>query len=139
MRRTTLLLMLVLMALGAAAPAADAPPPVVAYYLHREIRCVSCLLVEEMAQWAIEARYAEQVAAGELVFQPVNIEAPGQEHFEQDFELEYLSLVLAEYDGDQLVRWRNLERIWDLYETPADFDAYLHAEIDTFLADCAKE
>jgi len=63
MRRATLLLMLVLMAIGAAAPAADAPPPVVAYYLHREIRCVSCLLVEEMAQWAIEARYAEQVAA----------------------------------------------------------------------------
>ena len=125
MRRATLLLMLVLMAIGAAAPAADAPPPVVAYYLHREIRCVSCLLVEEMAQWAIEARYAEQVAAGQLVFQPVNIEAPGQEHFEQDFELEYLALVLAEYDDDQMVRWQNLERIWDLYETPADFDAYL--------------
>lgn len=143
MRRTTLLLLFMLMAIGAVAPVASAaptaPPPVVAYYLHREIRCVSCLLVEEMAQWAIEARYGDQIAAGDLAFQPVNIEAPGQEHFEQDFELEYLSLVLAEYDGDQLVRWQNLERIWDLYETPTDFDAYLHAEIDTFLADCAKE
>jgi hypothetical protein len=146
MLRTTLLLIALLGQAAVAAPTAvaagdtgSAPPSVVAYYLHREMRCVSCLLVEDMARFAIESRYGEQLADGRLAFQLVNIEAPGQEHYEQDFELEFLSLVLAEYDGDRLVRWRNLERIWDLYETPSAFDEYLHNEIDTFLASAMQE
>lgn len=106
---------------------------VVAYYFHRTMRCPTCLSIEEQAHEAIKAGYGQELRAGRLEWHAINIEAPGNEHFEQDFELETSSLILAEVVNDEVMRWKNLTSVWELVEDPPAFQEYVWTELADFL------
>jgi hypothetical protein len=122
-----------------AAPAAAQPEEpevatVVVYYFHRTLRCPGCLSIENQAREAIELTYDGELAAGMLEWRAVNIEEPGNEHFEQDFELQTQSLVLAETAADgQVTRWKLLPKVWEFLEDPPAFQEYVIAEVAMFL------
>jgi hypothetical protein len=105
----------------------------IAYYFHRTLRCPTCLKIERTAKQAIEKGFAPDLKSGRLEWRAVNIEEPGNEHFEKDFELESSSLVLVEMNDDQVVRWKNLEQVWELVGNPARFDAYVQSELRAFM------
>jgi len=125
---------------NAASPVADAPREqpsepdtrVIAYYFHRTMRCATCLSIEKQARKAVETMYPDQLAAGKLEWHAVNIEEPGNEHFETDFELESSSLVLVQMRGDKVAKWANLPRVWDLAHDPAGFQEYVWTELAQF-------
>ncbi len=106
---------------------------VVAYYFHRTMRCPTCLSIEEQAREAVDTGYSEALESGQLEWHAVNIEAPGNEHFEQDFELESSALVLVEMAGDEVLRWKNLTSVWELVEDPPAFQVYVWTELADFL------
>ena len=106
---------------------------VVAYYFHRTMRCPTCLSIEKQSREAVEAGYADELESGQLEWHAVNIEAPGSEHFEQDFELEASALILAEMVGDEVVRWKNLTDVWELVEDSLEFQVYVWTELGDFL------
>ena len=84
-----------------------APEPAakfVAYYFHRTMRCPTCLSIEKQAREAIEAGFAGELEDGTVAWQAVNIEEPGNEHFEKDFELTSSALVLVEMVADAISR-----------------------------------
>ena len=127
------------------APARDAQPAatqvaetgvssVVAYYFHRTLRCEACLSIEGQSRSAIESNFPRELDDGRLEWRAVNIEEPGSEHFQKDFELERQSLVLVELEGEQVRRYRKLERVWDLYEDPQALEEYVVDEVALFLA-----
>lgn len=117
-----------------AEPTDIAPPTrIVAYYFHRTMRCPTCLSIEKQAREAIEVGYDDVLESGQLEWHAVNIESPGNEHFEQDFKLESSALVLVELAGDEVVRWKNLTSVWELVEDPPAFQAYVWTELADFL------
>lgn len=122
-----------------AEPAATQPEEadgarLVAYYFHRTLRCAACLSIEKQAHEAIELAYNADLAAGTLEWRAVNIEEPGNEHFESDFELQTQSLVLAETAVDgQVTRWKLLPKVWEFLEDPPAFQEYVIAEVAMFL------
>ncbi|UCF32542.1 MAG: hypothetical protein JSV78_09415 [Phycisphaerales bacterium] len=118
---------------GAADVVTAADTKFVAYYFHRTLRCPTCLAIEEQARNAVETGYLEELEAGKLEWHPVNIEEPGNEHFESDFELSTSSLVLVEMKGDEIVRWKNLEDVWELVHDGPAFQKYVWTELTTFL------
>jgi hypothetical protein len=113
--------------------ATETPRMFVAYYFHRTIRCPTCLSIEKQSQEAIELSYNGELSAGTLEWHAVNIEEPGNGHFEQDFNLERQSLVLVELTGDQVKRWKMLPRVWELVEDPYGFQKYVVSEVALFL------
>lgn len=134
-RRLATALLLAAMAFPAAATAATATasPPVRLYYFHRNIRCTTCVALGDITSWVAEVSFRDEIASGELAFEMVNYQSPGNEHFAEDFALEQPSAVLAACDGDSVTSWRNLERIWELSEDHKGLEAYLKAEIRAFL------
>jgi hypothetical protein len=118
---------------AATRPAAAAETKVLAYYFHRTMRCPTCLSIEKQSREAIELAYGGELSAGRLEWQSVNIEEPGNEHFEKDFNLERQSLVLVEMTGDQVERWKMLPRVWELVEDPYGFQEYVVTEVAVFL------
>jgi hypothetical protein len=108
-------------------------PEAVAFYFHRTIRCHSCLQIEEWAKQAIETRFAGQIAAGMLEWRPINIEEPGNEHFEKDYELTAQSLVLVRMKDGQPADWKNLKSVWELLDDYARFTEYVQSEVEFFL------
>jgi hypothetical protein len=57
----------------------------------------------------------------------------GNEHFEQDFQLEQQSVIVVEREAGKVVRWKNLARIWELYDRPLKFAAYVAGETRLYL------
>ena len=115
------------------ARADEAASRLVVYYFHRTMRCPTCLSIEKQSRETIERTYGGELSAGTLEWHAVNIEEPGNEHFEKDFELQSQSLVLVEMAGERVTRWKLLPKVWDLAEDPYGFQEYVVAEVALFL------
>ena len=93
------------------APIADG---VVAFYFHGNVRCATCKKIEAYADEAVQQGFAEALEDGALTWRVVNIDEPENKHFVQDFQLVTRSVVLAEYRDGKVVRWENLDKVWQL-------------------------
>lgn len=122
-------------AVSAAGPAPAIENGVVAYYLHPESRCATCLKIEELSRMAIEDGFPEALEQGQLQWLALNVDQPVNEHFMDDFELHTTSLVLAERKDGQTVRFKNCTRVWELVHSPMKFNSYVEAETAGFLGD----
>ena len=111
----------------------EADREIIAYYFHRTIRCPTCLSIESQARDAIRAGFPQEIAAGRLKWLAVDVEEPGNEHFEKDFALEASSLVIVEQREGKNIRWKNLERVWELYEDSDAFRDYVQKEVAAYL------
>lgn len=114
-------------------PAPEAPRKFIAYYFHRTVRCPTCLSIEEQSREAIYLAYSGELSAGTLEWQAVNLEEPGNEHFEDNFGLQSQSLVLVLTVGEQVTRWKLLPKTWELVEDPHEFQEYVVSEVARFL------
>ena len=136
----------VLLALSLVVPSsagADDPPgtnpgdspgtEVVAYYFHGQFRCATCRKLEALSKEAISSGFAQELGADRLAFRVVNVETPDTEHFVKDFQLVTKSLVLVEYKDGNVVRWKNLPKIWQLVRDREEFIRYVQEETRAFL------
>jgi len=106
---------------------------VIAYYFHRTVRCSTCLAIEALARETIEGRFKDSIDKGTLIWLPVNMEEAGSEEFVKKFELDAPTLVVAEVGDGEHVRWKKLEKVWQLLEDPDGFSRYVTEEINEYL------
>ena len=108
---------------------------VIAYYFHGTRRCVTCQTIESYTEESLRSEFSDELESGKLVWQPVNVDTPGNEHFVQDYELSTRSVVLVEMlDGEQK-QWKNLVRVWELVRDKPSFVAYVQEEAIILLGD----
>ncbi len=107
----------------------------IAYYFHKTVRCDACLVIEAQARSVIEQQFGAEVAAGRLIFTPVNYELPENAHFASDYKLPCPSLVLVREQGGKEPRWQLLGDTWNLVTDPGKFSEYVKTEVGKFLAD----
>ena len=121
---------------AAAAPKVPAPgmDRVVVYYLYGNIRCVTCKSMEAMTAKALKAGFQKEIERGALAFKVENYQAQGNERFIKEFGVVAASVVLVEEKAGKVVRWKNLEKIWDLTESQEEFGRYIRSETAAFLA-----
>jgi len=124
---------------GGVSFAADPAAPAVssdyvqAYYFHATRRCATCMKLEQYSRGAIEANFKEQLNNKTLRFAEVNFDEPENRHFLQDYNLIYRSVVLVRYKEGKQVRYKNLEKIWQLVGSEKDFSEYVKTEVDAML------
>ena len=128
------------LALASGVHAGDPPPQgqVEALYFHRTARCPSCLNMEAYAGEAV-SRFAADRDAGRLTGRAVNIDEPGNRHFQRDYALEINSLVLSRHEAGREVAWTNLPDVWALVGDRSNFVAYVEMEIAKQLDQLPKE
>jgi hypothetical protein len=119
---------------GAAPAVATAGAETIVYYFHGNVRCTTCRTIEAYADEAVHAGFPEALANGELEWRVVNIDEPQNRHFIQDFQLVTRSVVLAEYRGGEVVRSKNLDKVWQLVRNKQRFIDYVQSETKAFLA-----
>ncbi len=107
-------------------------PPIRIYYFHRTIRCPSCEKIEAWAKKAVEQAFADELAAGQLAWKTFNIDDPQYVHFEEDYQLKAQSVILSEVRKGKEIRWKNLDKVWDLLDDEARFISYIQEEIKAF-------
>lgn len=105
----------------------------VVFYFHGNVRCATCKKIEAYADEAIHSGLAESLEDGALAWRVVNIDEPENRHFVQDFQLLTRSVVLAEFRGGEVIRWENLDKVWQLVRSKDLFVDYVQSETRTFI------
>jgi hypothetical protein len=119
-----------------AAPAmavAAAESETIVYYFHGNVRCATCRTIEAYADEAVHAAFAAELEDGTLEWRVVNIDEPANRHFIQDFQLVTRSVVLAEYRDGTVVRFENLDKVWQLVRDKERFLDYVQGATRVFL------
>ena len=106
---------------------------VVAYYFHGTNRCTTCRTIEAYAREAVQTGFGEALKAGKLEWRALNVEEPANRHFIKDYQLYTRSVVLVSFQGDKQLRWKNLEKVWELVGDKGPFTRYVQGEVKTFL------
>ena len=99
------------------------------------MRCNSCRRIEAWSQAAIEGAFPEELASGRLAWQPVNLDDKGNAHYVDDYHLFTKSLIVVEEVGGKQVRWKNLEKVWELLTQEEKFYGYVQDEVRGYLTE----
>jgi hypothetical protein len=107
---------------------------VIAYYFHGTVRCETCLMIEQLAKAVIEQQFSAELAAGRLIFVPVNYDLPENAHFLNDYKLPCPSLVLVRQKDGKDAQWKLLGDTWQLVHAPPKLNRYVESEVRNFLS-----
>jgi hypothetical protein len=110
------------------------PHRVLAYYFHTTKRCASCRKIEMYTTEAIQTAFGKDLAEGRLVYQVVNIEEKGNEHYVKDYELFTKAVVLVEERPEGPASWKNLPKVWELLHDKEKFIRYIQEETRAYLS-----
>lgn len=109
----------------------------VVWFIHTDVRCWNCNTIETFTHKTLTERFADELASGIVRWQVANMDAPGSEHYGDDFDLLTSSVVLVEMEGGERKSWKNLSRVWDLVNEEEEFKDYVEKAMRGFLQEGA--
>ncbi len=101
-------------------------------YLHGSARCGPCRTLQAYATEAVETHFAKELADGSMEFRIVNVATPENRHLQQHYEIYTQSVIVSEMQDGEEIRWRNLDRVWDLLRDRNAYFDYIRREIEDF-------
>jgi len=110
------------------------PATVTVYYFHATARCQTCRAIEANADEALHDAFGPQLADGTLAWRPLNVEAPENRHFIDDFHLTSRDIVVVRRRPDGSREWHRLDRTWALVHDKTAFVHYVEGEVGAALA-----
>lgn len=111
----------------------DASEQIFVYYLHGNKRCVTCKKIEAYSEEAVQAGFSENLKDSSVVWQTINFEVEGNEHYIKDYQLYTKSVILSRVKGRKEVEWQNLSEIWELVGDKEEFISYVQTELGSFI------
>lgn len=105
----------------------------IVYFFHGRNRCKSCKIIEANAKQTLEKDFSKELSSGRIVWRDIDLDAPENQHFIQDYQIISISLVLADMQGGKQKQWKNLEQVWDLLQDKDGFRDYVHKEVRAWL------
>ncbi len=102
---------------------------VVVTYFHKEFRCEMCLAFEANSEEALRTAFPGELADGRLVWRVLNLDDKQNTHYEDDYGLTELSLVVAGERDGVVVEWRTLPDIWGLVDDKQALIDYVTYEV----------
>jgi hypothetical protein len=115
---------------NAAAPDDKPRTQTIVYYFHGDARCPTCYKLEAYAKEALDTHFSDELAAGQIVWQVVNVDQPQNAHYIQDYKLVTKSVVLSSVANGKEAKWENLDRVW---QEVGDKQAYLEYVRDSIV------
>jgi hypothetical protein len=104
----------------------------IAYYFHPTARCHTCLNIENFTKEVIQTKFEKEVKNGTITFLALNIEDSLNEHYINDYNLRFSSLILAKLENNKRVKWKNLEHVWKFANDKEQFFKYASIEIKSY-------
>ncbi len=118
---------------ASASPAPAMLDGVRVYYLHGNVRCPTCRTIEAYAKEAVETGFARELQSGQVTWQVVNYDQPGNRHYQTEYEVVAPTVVLAKWHGGKQVEWRNLNEVWEYVNDKPAFLAFVQKHLGELL------
>lgn len=113
-------------------PAVKGDQVVMTYFISG-MRCDSCQKIEALTKETAEMDFADELAAGKLVFQVIDTGEPGQQHFTKDYQLVSKTVILSHRKDGKETEWADMAKVWDLLDDAPGFHSYLGRQIRDYL------
>jgi len=107
---------------------------IIVYYFHRKFRCPSCLIVESTLHETLDNYFSEDFTKGNLAVCVVNIDEAQNKHYIEDFQILFNSVIVVDRRGGAAHRYKNIEKVWDIYDDRDATTQLFRDEIGPFLA-----
>ena len=107
---------------------------VIVYYFHGARRCVTCRTIESYIAEALKTYFPDDLAAGKLSWEPINVDEPWNNHFIEAYGIATNTAVLADMRNLEAARHKKLDRVWKLVRNKEAFFEYIHREVAGFLS-----
>ena len=114
---------------GTPALATKSGDALVVYYFHGNVRCPSCLLLEELTRSTVEFYLGEEMKTGRISLKIINTDKPDNAHFTEDYDLSVQSVVLSQVQNGGEKSWKKLDRLWELLHDEEVLVEYMKGEI----------
>lgn len=111
---------------------------VVVYYFYGYRRCPTCNAIERYVFETLNTDFAAQLEDGTLAWRPLNVEEPQNRHFIRDLGLVSSTAVIADMNGDVVVRSKKLDLVWKLVRDKPAFMEYVRNGTISFIAEGGK-
>jgi hypothetical protein len=95
-------------------------------YFTTRARCVSCRRIESMTKETLTEMFAPELAEGKLRYDTISIDEPGNEHYIQDYQLSFKTVVVANGNSGS---WQKLDEVWQLMGDAAKFKAFVASAV----------
>jgi hypothetical protein len=102
-------------------------------YFHGTFRCFSCRRIEQLTTIAVEEGFSKEIKNGLVEMKVINVDKPENKHFIKDYQLYTKSVILSDCADGKEVRWKNLQRIWELFRNEKAFVGYIQKELRNYL------
>ena len=105
------------------------------YFFYNDVYCDTCEKLEGYAVEIVKSRYSELLASGVLGWRSLDMTLPANEHYAVEFKLFSKSIVLVELEDGEVLRWQNLEEIWDLVHDKDAYGEYIDSSLKRFMGE----
>lgn len=116
------------------ASTADKAPKAIVTFFHGATRCAACNAIEAHSRAAIEGQFVDELARGDIAWQAIDYDAPGQDACIWQFGLYGAVVVVADGQSSPPGRWKRLDGVWT-HRDPAALRAYVAREVGAFLGE----
>ena len=107
---------------------------VIVYYFHGNFRCQTCRRIEQLTREAVSENFGDEMGAGALEMQIINVEKPENSHFSKDYQLFTRSVVVSDMVNGKETQWKNLQKVWELVHNEKAFKEYIRIEVKAYLS-----
>jgi hypothetical protein len=114
-------------------PDVSAQTKLIVFYFHGHQRCPTCYKLENYAKSEVEIAFADAIKKGEVEWKTVNIEKPGNEHYNNDYKLYTKSVIVSMIKDGKESSWKNLDQIWQLVHDESTYREYIRKEVKACL------
>jgi hypothetical protein len=98
-------------------------------YFSSDVRCATCVRIERLTRETVERNFGRELASGRLQLRTVNLDATGNGHFIQDYQLISKTVIVSSLAQGKEVGWENLQGVWTRQKDERAFDEYVTAAI----------
>jgi hypothetical protein len=116
----------------AGAPKLAVSDGVKVYYLHGRIRCSTCRTIEEYAEEAVRTGFAAELDSGQIQWQAIDYDQPGQKHYALDYQVAAPTVVLARFQEGKQVTWKGLPEVWEHVGNKRAFVDFVQTSLQQF-------
>jgi hypothetical protein len=101
------------------------PDGVTVINFHGEKRCRTCIGIGKLARKTLDDEFATEEKTGEVRWEHINYDEPGNAHFVKDYQLVSSTVLVALWKDGREVKWNRLDGVWDHVGDEAAFRAYV--------------
>jgi hypothetical protein len=108
-------------------------PQIIVYYFMTTYRCRSCTFIENTTKAALEQNFGKQLKNGNIVYKGINVDEPENKHYVNKYGLYTKTVIISSVEKEKELKWKNLDKIWNLVGQDDSFKAYITSELRNFM------